>query len=408
MRAKVFLLFIIIATTFSQASASWWWRTFRRLTLEEKVGQLFMIGVACQAHGNPAIDRRWGQLVDQQHIETLIRDFHVGGVIFYKGTIEKQASLTNELQKTSKIPLLIGQDGERGLGVRLSDAIGYPKNATLGGVSDESLLYDFGKEIGRQCRAIGVHVNFAPVVDINSNPDNPIIGKRGRAFGADKQDVARKGWLVAKGLQDAGVIACAKHFPGHGDTTVDSHIDLPILTHSLEHLENEELYPFKALITSGVLGIMSAHLAVLALDPSGLPASASRPVLTDLLRKKLGFRGLIFTDAMSMNGMTKVFNPQEAALQAICAGNDILVCPLRIEASIKYVIQAVEDGRLDRRELDLHVTRILKMKQKLGLHANRFVDTENIVELVNLPYAKELQKMLEKGGRDVQERNISV
>jgi beta-glucosidase-like glycosyl hydrolase len=276
--------------------------------------------------------------------------------------------------------------------MRLNDTINFPKNMTLGAIADESLIYEVGKEIGKQCRAIGVHVNFAPVVDINSNPENPIIGIR--SFGEFKEEVARRGKIFAKGLQDAGCIACAKHFPGHGDTCVDSHLDLPVVEHTINRLEQEELYPFKILIDSGVGGIMSAHLAVPAIDDSCLPASVSRLIVTDLLKKKLGFEGLVFTDGMNMGGITKMFRPEEAALRAIHAGNDILLCPLDVENSIDYLVQAVKNGLLDEKEIDEHVLKILKVKEQLALHESRLIPIDGIDSILHSEHAINLKKRL--------------
>ncbi|MBU1008075.1 hypothetical protein KKA53_03285 [Candidatus Dependentiae bacterium] len=389
---KYALLFIIVAAIFLVASADWAEQAFERLTLEEKVGQLFMIGAVSEPGVALEKNALWGHYFDQEEIENLIKNYCIGGLVFFQGIAEKQANLTNWFQGMSKLPLLICQDCEWGLGMRLRDGLCFPKNLALGTVSDESLIYDLGKEIGRQCQAIGVHVNFAPVVDINSNPKNPIIGER--SFGACKEDVARKGALFAGGLRDAGVIACAKHFPGHGDTDVDSHLDLPVITHSIDRLEQEELYPFRALIDSGVGSIMTAHMSVPALDSSGRPASISRSIVTDLLRNELGFKGLIFSDAMSMGGISKLFKPEEAAFKAICAGNDILLCPLEVESSINYIVRAVKSGRIDGEELNAHVLKILKTKEKLGLHKNCLVKTGAIYEQLHSQYAKDLQKRL--------------
>jgi beta-glucosidase-like glycosyl hydrolase len=374
---------------FDRDLKNWAEQTLQKLTIEEKVGQLFMVGFVCEPDDDPSKNFMMGHYFDQKEIENLIKNFHIGGLIFFQGSAKKQAEITNKFQMLSKYPLLVGQDCEWGLGMRLSDAISFPKNIELGKIPDESLLYKLGKEIGEQCRAIGVHVNFAPVVDINSNPDNPIIGDR--SFGSCKKNVARKGKIFASGLQDGGVIACAKHFPGHGDTSVDSHLDLPVILHSVERLEKEELYPFKILIDSGVGAVMTAHLSIPALDPSGLPATVSRLIVTDLLRKKLGFDGLIFTDAMSMKGITAA--PPAAALMALNAGNDILLCPLEVKNSIKYLVKNVKDGKINQNELDAHVLKILQAKEKLGLHKNRLIETDGIYEKLHSKNAEDLKEL---------------
>ena len=392
MRAIHVLRIFIFVGCFVSLRADWANRMLQDMTLEEKVGQLFMVGVVSEVSCDPSRLFMMGHHFDRGDIENLIRNYHVGGVIFFHGSIAKQADLTNMFQEMSELPLLVGQDCEWGLGMRLCDAMSFPKNMELGALADESLIYELGEEIGRQCRAIGVHVNFAPVVDINTNPNNPIIGVR--AFGDNKEDVARKGKLFAAGLRSAGCVACAKHFPGHGDTDVDSHLDLPLITHAIDRLESEELYPFKKLVDAGVESIMSAHLSVPALDESGVPASVSRLIITDLLREKIGFKGLVFTDAMSMRGLSKMYEPREAALRSILAGNDILLCPLEVEESIDYLVEAVKSGLLSEHELDEHVMRILKIKEMLGLNEECFIETDELYERLHSRDAKDLIQRL--------------
>jgi len=375
------------------AETSWADETLAKLTLEEKVGQLFMVSIAATPPPNAAMLYSFNPNIDREsYCQHLIRDCHIGGLIMFSGDPGKQVALINRAQNAAHIPLLIGQDCEWGLSMRLKDTIQFPKNMTLGAIQDESLIYQVGQEIGQQCKAVGVHINFAPVVDINTNPANPIIGTR--SFGHYKEAVARKGLLFAKGLQSAGVLACAKHFPGHGDTSVDSHLDLPVINHSRERLMAEEIYPFKVLIDGGVDAIMPAHIAIEALGSPNMSAILSRSVITDLLRKQLGFEGLIITDGMNMKGIAKFFLPHESSLRAVQAGNDIILCPLDVEGSIAHIIEAVKNGSMNSKELDAHVLRILKTKEKLGLNKNREFETKNIATITHNEKAYSLKKLL--------------
>jgi len=288
----------------------------------------------------------------------------VGGVIFLgKGTLEKQFNLTKEFQQLSAIPLLICMDFEWGLTMRVSDAMKFPRNNILGFLPPEhdNLIYQMGYEIGKQCKALGVHVNLAPVVDVNNNPNNPVINTR--SFGSDKELVAYKSILYMKGLQDAGIIACAKHFPGHGDTDADSHYDLPYLSHLKERLHDVELFPFARMIDEGVMAIMSAHLEVPSLEKAiHLPASLSYSILTTLLKQEMGFEGLIITDGLGMVGVTKYHELGELELKALQAGNDLLLCPVDVPTAVKAIKKAILDGRYSEQELDKHVFKVLKAK----------------------------------------------
>lgn len=390
------LLMVVVGLAFvvdRGLKASWADDTLAKLTLEEKVGQLFMVSIAATPPPQAAMLYCWDPNIDREaYCQHLIRDCHIGGLIMFYGDPEKQVALINRMQNSSKIPLLIGQDCEWGLSMRLHDTIQFPKNMTLGALQDETLIYKVGQEIGRQCKAVGVHINFAPVIDINTNRANPIIGTR--SFGISKEGVARKGLLFAKGLQSVGILACAKHFPGHGDTSVDSHLDLPVINHSRERLMSEEIYPFKKLIAGGVDAIMPAHIAIEALGSPKMSAILSRPVVTELLRKELEFSGLIITDGMGMKGVAKFLLPHESSLRAVQAGNDIILCPLDVERSIEHIVEAVKNGGLDRNELDEHVLRILKAKEKLGLNMNRITDTKNVTKLIKNSSAYDLKKLL--------------
>jgi beta-N-acetylhexosaminidase len=357
---------------------------FQAMSPDQRLGQLFMI----RAHSDKGADHIAG-------VEKLIREYHVGALCFFQGTPEKQVELTNRYQAlTTHVPLMIAIDGEWGLGMRLKEGtISFPRQLPLGAIQDNFLLYEFGKEVGRQCRRIGVHVNFAPVADVNNNAANPVINTR--SFGEDRQNVAVKSMQYAKGMQDNGVMACAKHFPGHGDTDVDSHLDLPVIRHNRERLDSIELYPFREMARQGVGSMMIAHLNVPALD-SGLnrPTTLSRYTVTDLLRKELQFEGLAFTDALEMKGVTKHFKPGEVEAEALAAGNDMLVLPESMEAAFREIKRYLADGRILQAEVDEHVTRVLRAKYRLGLTGFTPIPTDSLRQQLNTPAALALKAKL--------------
>jgi beta-N-acetylhexosaminidase len=383
-------LFVITLSLMPPAESTWAEETLKKMSLNEKVGQLFMVGVS-SLDSEEQSPGQTGIYFYGKEIDNLIKNYCIGGLIFFKGTPEKQVSFINHVQAISTIPLLIGQDS---ISANLTDTINFPKNMTLGAIVDDNIIYDLGRELGKQYKTVGIHINFAPNIDISTNPKNPIVGTR--SFGSFKENVTKKGTLFFKGLQDEGIIACAKHFPGHGDTDVDSHLDLPIINHSQERLYAEELYPFKSLIDAGVKSIMPAHLSIPSIDESNMPASLSKKIVTNLLKKKLGFKGLIITDGMNMKGIMNTFNPQQAALLAILAGNDILLCPLEVKKSIEYITKSVEEGIISETKLNRRVIKILKIKEELQLHENKFVNTENIHKNLHSPEAIILKKQLYK------------
>jgi beta-glucosidase-like glycosyl hydrolase len=355
---------------------------FSTMSMDEKIGQLFMV----PAYSN----------LDEKHVQevrSLIEDFHVGGLIFMQGGPVRQANLTNEFQELAKTPLMLAMDAEWGLGMRLDSTISYPRQMALGAIRDEQLIYDFGAEVGRQLGRLGVHVNFAPVVDINNNPDNPVIGNR--SFGEDKHNVSEKGNAYMKGLQDAGILACAKHFPGHGDTDVDSHKELPVINQSTGRLDSLELFPFNDLISNGLGSMMIAHLYVPSLDSTELkPSTLSEPIVTDLLREQMGFNGLIFTDAMTMQGIAKYFEPGEMDVRALQAGNDVLLFPADVGMAFDKIKIALDSGWLSKRDIEEKCMRILRAKEWCGLHDAEPIDIESLNEDLNGPSAKALHRKL--------------
>jgi len=355
----------------------------KTLTPEQRIGQLFMVA----AYSNDK--------ADSAGIRRLIDSCGIGGLIFMQGTPEKQVMLANYFQSKSKVPLMISIDGEWGLDMRLKNTVQFPRQMTLGAIPSEadSFIYLMGKEIARQCKRIGIHVNFAPVVDINNNPLNPVISSR--SFGEDKYNVTRKSLLYMKGMQDAGVMAVAKHFPGHGDTDSDSHKTLPVVPHSKTRLDTLELFPFKKLFAEGVGGVMVAHLFIPAYDSSKNTASTLSPaIVTDLLKKEMKFEGLIFTDALNMQGVSKFYSPGEVDVKAFIAGNDVLLFAENVPRAIREIKKAIERGEITQEEIDLRCRKILLAKQWCGLDKFTPIDTVNLSRDLNSYRSEYLNIML--------------
>lgn len=347
---KFFFLFITSAYLYS---SSWAEETLNKLSLKEKIAQLVMVQVYTQ-----------DEKENVENVLSLIENYRIGGIIFMQGTIENQRQAYKKLQEKSKLPLLTSQDNEWGLSMRLYDGLRFPRNIMLGALQNENLIYLMGKEVGNQCRQVGVHINFAPVIDINSNPNNPVINDR--SFGENAQDVTRKGLLFMKGLQDGGVLSCAKHFPGHGDTALDSHFSLPVINKSIEDLQNLEWKPFYKLIDEKVDCIMSAHLHLPLI--SGMPTTLCYKSTSNLLQDKLHFTGLVFTDSLQMKAITDHYAPGDSEVAALSAGNDILLSPHDVKASIEAIYKAVQKNEIPEDVLNKHVIKILKVKEKLNLH----------------------------------------
>lgn len=359
------------------------------MSVDQKIGQLFMV----QAYSNK----------DEKHeefIKEMITKYHVGNLIFMQGTPQKQAELTNKYQALSKIPMLIGFDGEWGLDMRLKDTYRFPWNMTLGSVQNDQLIHQFGKHLGEHCKRLGIHVNFAPVVDINTNPSNPIIGNR--SFGENKDNVTRKAIAFSQGMQSMGVLANAKHFPGHGDTATDSHIGLPVLNFDRDRLNDIELYPYKKVFDGGVASVMTAHLSIPVLESNPkLPTSLSKPVVTNLLKGELGFRGLIFTDGLNMKGAANYSTSAEIDLAAIQAGNDILLIPQDVPATVDLMKKSIADGSLSIKRVNESVKKILLAKYKVGLHKFQPIDTLNLVADLNRISDEVLHRELVKSSMTV-------
>lgn len=346
-----------------------------KMSLDEKIGQLFISATIIDPYVNSSEKsvlenksiKEILENIDQTPIEKLITDYHIGGVLYLGNKTtnpEREYFYTKELKKLSKIPLFISQDLEWGLDMRLKGAIKFPFNLTLGAIQDNKLIYDLGKEIGRQCQLIGVNFNFAPVCDVNTNPENPIINRR--SFGQDEKNVTKKAIALMQGMQDAGILACAKHFPGHGDTKLDSHNDLPIINHKLDRLEKIELYPFKKIIDAGIKSVMVAHLQVPAIDnKENTPATISHKIITELLKNKLGFKNLIVTDALNMKGALKHHKSGELELKSLLAGADILLCPKDTPKAILSIKEAIKNNLISEETINEKVLKILKAKSWL-------------------------------------------
>ena len=338
--------------TYRNPEMAWVDETIKSMSLEQRIAQLMVVRVPLNMDDKRA-----------QEFSQRMNRYGVGGVCFFAGTAQRQVALTRRFQHDARIPLLVCIDGEWGLGMRLKDTYSFPRNALLGRLTPDydSLVYRMGEEIGRQCRMMGIHINFAPVVDINSNPRNPVIGTR--SFGTDRERVSQLGIMYALGQQSQGVIATAKHFPGHGDTETDSHFELPVINHSRAYIDSVDTYPFRRLIQAGVQGVMVAHLQVNALDPKR-PSSLSPAVVTDLLRNELGFQGLIITDGLDMKGVTNSYGNGRGELAALIAGNDILLLPPDVEKAIQLIKTEADNNDSIRQLVDYHCRRVLRAKYR--------------------------------------------
>jgi len=344
---------------------------YNSLTAEERVGQLFMVAAYSGSKN-----------YNEPFITDLVAKHQVGGLIFMQGDPVAQATQTNKYQQMAQVPLLIGMDAEWGLGMRLTGVRDMPRAMLLGATRDSELVYRMGAAVAAQCRRLGVHIDFAPVVDVNNNPNNPIINAR--SFGEDKRQVARLGLAYMNGLQRNGIMACAKHFPGHGDTEADSHKDLPVISKSRTQLDTLELYPFRRLIGAGIKSVMVAHLEVPVFESEAhIPTTLSRNTITNVLKTQLGFKGLVFTDALDMKGVAKYFAPGEVDVRAFAAGNDVLLFSQNVPVAIQKIKAAIDSGAIAETQLEQSVKRILSAKYDAGLNNFTPISTTNIVEDIN-------------------------
>ena len=367
---------------FTEIESPWIDSILNSFSLEQKIAQLIMYPVYTNK-GEKELKK----------IEGLVKDFEIGGVIYMQGGPVRQVNAHNRLMKLSKIPLLTSIDGEWGLRMRLDSIIRFPRQMLIGAVQDEELVYNMGVEIARQCSLTGVHVNFAPVVDINVNPNNPVINSR--SFGELKEHVAKLGHAYMKGMQDNTILACAKHFPGHGDTDVDSHLGLPIINHDKERLMDVELFPFKSLIDSGMGSVMVAHLYIPALDKTKNRASTLSPkIVQKLLKDKFKFKGLAFTDALNMHGVSKYYETGEVDLLALLAGNDILLFSQDVGKAIQYIKEAVKKNKISEKEITARVKKVLQLKKWLHLDDFKPLPTDDLIEQLNTQKSKLVRRKL--------------
>ncbi|TYP71546.1 glycoside hydrolase family 3 N-terminal domain-containing protein [Aquimarina intermedia] len=369
-------------TTDYKQQRQWVDSVYNTMNLKEKIGQLFMVDVF-SSDPKEKTDK----------IKQLISEYHIGGLIFSKGGPQRQAKLTNEYQALSRIPLMVAMDAEWGLAMRLDSTHAFPWNMTLGAIQDNKLIEKTGQQIAEHCKRLGVHINFAPVVDINTNPANPIIGNR--SFGETKNNVTQKSLAFMRGMQKEGVLASAKHFPGHGDTDSDSHKTLPTINFDAARIDSIELYPYRRLIQKGLSSVMVAHLNVPSLERrSNFPSSISERIVTDLLKDSLGFEGLIFTDALNMKGASDFKEPGDIDLAAFLAGNDVLLISENVPLATQKMVSAYYAGQISEQRLSHSVKKILYAKYKVGLHKYTPIDTHYLYEELNTVHNKVLQEEL--------------
>ena len=361
----------------SNFANSWTDSVYNSLSEDECIAQLMVVRLS-------SIDSKTKLITFfDDKVAGLVKQYNIGGICLFQGGPVKQALILNKLQAAAKTPILICIDGENGVGMRMTDSVlPLPRQMMLGAVQDTNIIYQYGKIAGEQCKRMGIQVNYAPVVDVNNNPNNPVINDR--SFGEDKYKVAQFGIQYMKGLQDVGVMACAKHFPGHGDVAVDSHLDLPVINKSMAQLDSLELYPFREIFKAGIGSVMVAHLYIPAIDSAAHRAtSISKNNVTGLMRNQLGYQGLTFTDALEMQGVKKYFPGGEASVQSIIAGNDMLCLPEDVPAAISKIKDAIKDGRLSWADIELHCKKVLAAKYQYGLSQLQPINTENLANDLN-------------------------
>lgn len=369
--------------TFINTEHHWVDSVYKKLTPKQRIAQLFMV----RAHTN------LGQAYTDS-VARVIEKEHLGGVVLFQGGPARHVNLINQYQGLSRVPLWIAMDGEWGLGMRMPDStLSFPFQMTLGAIQNDTLIYQMGQEIAQDFKRLGMHINFAPVVDINNNSQNPVINYR--SFGENKENVARKATAYMKGMMDEGILSSLKHFPGHGDTDVDSHHELPKLSFSQERLRSLEFFPFQQLIKEGASGVMVAHLSIPSLDDTpNLPSSLSKPIITGILQQEFEFKGLTFTDAMDMKGVVNYFTDGEADVRAIIAGNDVLELSQNSKRAIKMVRKAIRKKRIDKQDIEVRVKKILAAKYWLNLNNPKTISTQHLYEDLHRLKAVELNQRL--------------
>ncbi|MBI3511931.1 MAG: serine hydrolase [Bacteroidetes bacterium] len=374
---------------YNEKNIAWVDSVMKKLTPDERIGQLFMVAA-------------WSNK-DAKHIADItaqVKNNKIGGLIFMQGGPVRQAQLENKYQKISKVPLLIAMDAEYGLSMRLDSTIQFPREMTMGAMQNDSMIYQMGLEMARECKRLGVQVSFSPVADVNNNPANPVIGTR--SFGENKFLVAQKALAYMHGLQDGGVLACGKHFPGHGDTDSDSHKTLPVISKDSLALDTMELYPFRQLIRGGLGSMMVAHLFIPAYDTTLNQATTlSKNVVTGLLKNKLQFKGLVFTDALNMQGVSNFYGPGEVDVKALLAGNDMLLFSGNVPKAILLIKKAIEDSSITQEEIDARCRKILLVKKWCGLDHKKTVKTKGLWNDLNTTGAELIR-------RHIAEQSVTV
>ncbi len=376
---RIVLVFICCITTsflWAQNSPAQKWvdSVFASLTPDQRIAQLMVVRLS---ERTPT-----GVLFYEKKVTELVKKYNIGGVCLFQGNPTLQATTVNSLQAVAKTPIMMCIDGENGLGMRFDSIIPLNRQMMMGAVQDETIIYNYGKLVGEQCKRAGIHVNYAPVVDVNNNPNNPVINDR--SFGEDKYKVAAYGIAYMRGMQDVGVMACAKHFPGHGDVDVDSHKDLPVINKTLAQLDSLEFYPFKQIFKAGVGSVMIAHLSIPAIDNTpNKPTSISYKNVTELMRNKMGYQGLTFTDALEMQGVKKFYPDGEASVESIIAGNDMLCLPGDVPMSIAKIKEAIKKKKLSWADIETHCRKVLAAKYQYGMANLQPVNLTNITADIN-------------------------
>ena len=376
---KIVLVFICCITTsflWAQNSPAQKWvdSVFASLTPDQRIAQLMVVRLSERTST--------GILFYDKKVTELVKKYNIGGVCLFQGNPTLQAATVNSLQAIAKTPIMMCIDGENGLGMRFDSIIPLNRQMMMGAVQDETIIYNYGKLVGEQCKRAGIHVNYAPVVDVNNNPNNPVINDR--SFGEDKYKVASYGIAYMKGMQDVGVMACAKHFPGHGDVDVDSHKDLPVINKTIAQLDSLEFYPFKQIFKAGIGSVMIAHLSIPAIDNiPNKPTSISYKNVTELMRNKMGYQGLTFTDALEMQGVKKFYPDGEASVESIIAGNDMLCLPGDVPMSIIKIKEAIKKKKLSWADIETHCRKVLAAKYQYGMANLQPVNLTNITADIN-------------------------
>ncbi len=360
---------------YTPAATHWVDSVYKSLSKKQRIAQLIVVRLSEKTPG--------GVVFYTKRVDSLVRAYNIGSVCIFQGGPVYQANILNELQSKAQTPILVCVDGESGLGMRMADSVmRLPDQLTMGAVQDDILIYRAGKVIGEQCKRMGIQVNYAPVVDINNNAANPVIGVR--SFGEDKYRVANLGIAIMNGMQDVGVMACAKHFPGHGDVSVDSHLDLPVIKKSIADLDSLELYPFKRIFDAGVGSVMVAHLSIPAIDATPhQPTTLSKANVTDLMRNELHFNGISFTDGLEMKGVTKYYSNGAIAVQSLLAGNDMLCLPQNAADAIDQISKAIRKGIISEDSIEIKVKRVLFAKYHTGLMQKPVIDTKDLTAHLN-------------------------